>query len=476
MFTERYKKSRGISMALVLIIILVVSVIGLAIAAVGMRDLNFVNKDKYNTRAFYAAEAGLARGISKSRTDLTWDGTVDGQGDDTTLTYSNEKLESSDDTYTVQVWNNYNGSNNITGFNNVVVPPGYTYILATGRVGSDAHARATKHVGAMLKKGTPFDNFGLFGDESVRFNGNISVDAYDSSTGQNMAGEGDTGTNGHQQGAITINGSAASIDGSLWVGPGSILGTNGAISVTGHPTVTGEEEILPQEVPMPEVVIPSGLQQLTLPSEVSCNNINIAYSSGHIQTQGRYKFAYLSSRTPGQGQGQGQGSGGSGSTVELDPGQYSGTLNVSNHQTVVLTGPGTYVFDGINMAAQAEIQVNTTGGPVKIYVNGDIKFTGGSTTGSIYNHHDGGAPKPTDLLIYGTQNCTTMDLTGNSEAYLGVYAPSAQINMRGNAGLHGALVGKDIWIHGHPDFHYDVALGRLADDIVVIKTISWQRY
>lgn len=472
MFSKKYHKTRGISIALVLIIILVVSVIGLAISAVGMRDLNFVNKDKYNTRAFYAAEAGLSRGVAKSRTDLTWDGTIDGQGDDTTLTYNNVKLETSDDTYTVQVWNNYSGSQDMTGFKNVIVPPGYAYIVSTGRVGSTTNARATKHVGTMLKKGTPFDNFGLFGDDSVRFNGNLCVDAYDSSTGQNMAGEGDTGTNGHQQGAITLHGSAASIDGSLWVGPGSILGTNGAITITGHPTVTGDEEILPQEIPMPEVHIPSGLPQMTLPSEVSYMRNYIAYSSKYLSKKGKYKFAYLASRAPGGGQGGGQ----SGNTVQLDPGQYSGTLNVSSQQTVVLTGPGIYVFDGINMAGQGKIEVNTTGGPVKIYLNGDLNMTGGSTTGGIFNHHDGGAPKPTDLLIYGTQNCTNIDIRGNSEAYLGVYAPSADINMRGNAGLYGALVGKTIWVHGHPDFHYDIALGRLADDIMVIKVISWQRY
>ncbi|MCD4786155.1 MAG: pilus assembly PilX N-terminal domain-containing protein [Candidatus Eremiobacteraeota bacterium] len=468
MSVKKYNKSSGISIALVLIIILVVSVIGLAISAVGMRDLNFVNKDKYNTRAFYAAEAGLARGIAKSRADLTWDGTVSEQ--DTTLTYNEVKLESSDDTYTVQIWNNYSGSQDMAGFKDVVVPPGYAYIVSTGRVGTTANERAAKHVGTMLKKGTPFDEFGLFGDDSVRFNGNINIDAYDSSTGQNLSGEGDTGTNGNQQGAITINGSAASIDGSLWVGPGSILGTNGAITVTGHPSITGDEEILPQEIPMPDVQIPSGLPQMVLPSSVSHIRTYIAYSSKYLSEKGKYKFAHLSSRAPGGG-----GGGGS-TTIPLAPGQYSGTLNVSNHQEVVLTGPGTYVFDGINIAAQGEIQVNTTGGPVKIYLNGDMKLTGGSSTGSIYNDHDGGAPKPTDLLIYGTQNCTTLDLTGNSEAYLGVYAPNAEINMRGNAELYGALVGETIWVHGHPDFHYDVALGRLADDIRVISVVSWQRY
>jgi len=476
---KKIKRNRGFSIALVLMIMTIIMILGMAVATVGTTNLRFVSKDNYNTTAFYTAEAGLARGIAKLRSDPEWTGTTQIQGEQSVPTYENVKMPTSGATYSVLVYNNFAGTNNMPGFRNIQVPPGTCFIVGVGKVGPVGSEKAIKYVTASLKIRGPFEQFGLFGDDKVRVNGNMSVSAYDSENGQNQPGKADVGTNGNQEGAITSNGSAVYVDGSLWAGPGSILGSGGAITITGNPTITGEQKVLPQENPMPEVVIPTGIPTRTLPSDLSFIDTRLAlnYEKRRKSTSNnpRYKFIHLASRGKPDSPPGGGGGGGGGSTITLQPGDYNSSMNISSQDTVVLTGPGTYVFKDINISGQGKIEVDTTNGPIKIYLDGNLNMTGGSTTGGIFNKNDGGSPKPTDLLIYGTDNCTNVDLRGNSQAYLAVYAPNAEINMRGNADLWGALVGKEIWVHGHPGFTYDIALGRLADDIKAIKVQSWQR-
>ncbi|MCE1245329.1 MAG: hypothetical protein LWY06_01660 [Firmicutes bacterium] len=424
---------KGFSIAVVLLVIAVVLVIGITVATIGVRNLGFLNKDSRNTRAFYVAEAGLSKGIAKIKTDNNWNGYNTGT---TTLTFNETVLQPGGDKFTVQVYNNFFGTADMPNcFRSISVPKGYCYIVAGGKTGTPGSGGSVKYAGVMLSMGTPFDQFGVFGDSSVLFKGNMSIDAYDSSTSTQKPGEGDAGTNGHQQGAITVLGTSGYVDGSLYAGPGSTLGTNGAISISGQPTITGDEQVLLQPNPMPEVILPTGLPVMNIPAITGNTN-----------------------------------------SLTLTPASYNGKLSLSNKDVVTLTGPGTYIFKGIDIQGQGELRVDTSSGPVKIYVDGSVNLTGGADVGGIYNINNVGLPKTTDLRIYGTENCTNFDFRGHSQAYAGIYAPNAQINLRGDGTVYGALIGKDIIIHGNPAFHYDVALSKVANDVKVIRVESWQRF
>lgn len=467
----RFRNTRGMTIAVVLIILVVLILIALATAAIGSRNLGFVRKESDNTRAFYAAEAGLSRAISKIKSNITWDGREEAeQGQDRPLTFQDNQMPNSGDTFTVYVYNNLFGSSAITGFRGIQVPVGNCYIISEGKSGNNS----TKYVSAMVNRQNPFSVGGLVGKDSIRFDGNVSISAYDSDTQQAVPGGGDAATNGVQVGAVTVHGSAAYIDGKISSGPGSNLNT---ITTTGHPTITEGTDTLPNEVPFPAVTLPT-LPSQALPSPLSKAPVTIA-----SRTRLRYKFLLASrTRLPGmasldKGNGNSSSSGNSGSTYNLAPGyHYTGTLTIRNNETVVLTGPGTYIFDGIDIAAQGALQVDTTGGPVKIYLDGNVSETGGSNAGDVINYHSGGYPKATDLLIYGTSKCTSMNIRGNASAAMGVYAPSCSINLHGNADFYGALVGQSVRVHGHPIFKYDVALGRLANDIQAVSLTCWQRF
>lgn len=436
MFIDKYfriKTKRGISIAVVLMVISVLSVITMAAVALGIRNLNFVKTDRYSTKAFYAAEAGLARAVSRIKSDNTWDGREPEVSGERPLTFHNNPLQSSSETFTVNVFNNFGSSSEIDAVRGIRVPAGSCYIYSEGYSANNTR----RQVGVMMKKSNPFSQFGLFGDEGVIIRGNASITAYDSDTGQNAAGKADTGTNGSQAGALDLAGMgnpSSGVDGSLYVGPGSTLGSGGAISISGNPTITGTQNILSNTIPMPEVNLPS-LSSAVLPS------------------------------IPNRG------------TVNLSPGfRYTGTLTIRNHQTVVLSGPGTYILEGLDIAAQGEFKVDTTHGPVNLYMDGPINLTGGSSSGNFYNHNANSTPKPEHLQVYATPNCTVIKLGGNAAASMAVFAPDTAIELHGNADFYGAIVGKTIDIKGNPDFYYDIALQRANTPVMVVSIDSWQRF
>ena len=430
---KQQKNEKGFSIPLVFMVLMIVLIIGMASATVASRNLGFVNKEYHNTRAFYAAESGIARAISRLRDDDEWNGKeMDSTGEEK-LSFEDVQVGTDNVFYSVWVYNNFRGTTDIAAYKGVVVPPGYAYILGVGSVGTSPFKKAVKYVGAMAKRTGPFEDMGIFSDKLTTFNGNPTVTAYNSSTGNNESGKANVGTNANDPGSVTANGSSVTIDGSVYVGPGSIIGSGGAIVYKGNPNVTGEEKILTREMPMPAVEIPEGLTERNL--TVSSN-----------------------------------------SEVTIGPGNYDDILSVGNHQNVILEGPGTYVFKGIEFNGRGIISVDTTNGPVKIIMDGDMKAAANTLLGGITTINGNGTPKPTDLLIFGTDNCKNIAVGGCATGYAGIYARKAEVVLHGNPDYYGAIISDKVSLPGNPSFHYDVALSGIIDDLPVIKVTSWTRY
>lgn len=430
---KRQKNEKGFTIALVFMVLMIVLLIGMASATLASRNLGFVNKDHNNTMAFYAAESGIARAISRLRDDDEWIGTETGSNGEQTLSFENVQVGDSDASYSVWVYNNFRGTSDITAYKGAVVPPGYTYILGVGSVGSSPFRKAVRYVGAMAKRTGPFEDMGIFSDKQTSFAGSIQVASYDSSTGQLVSGEANVGTNASDTGVFTIDGSAASIDGSIFAGPGSFIGSGGAIIIEGQPQISGDLKVLPREVPMPAPEFPENIETKTVTNP---NDL----------------------------------------IINLEPGKYDEVLTVSNKQNVILTGPGTYVLKGVYFTGKGILSVDTTNGPVKVIMDGDISFQGTSFLGGIANVNQSGPPKPTDLVIYGTDNCKNIAVGGNATAYAGIYARKANVTIYGNPSMYGAVISEKVTVPGNPTFFYDVALSGMIEDLPVIKVTSWTRY
>jgi hypothetical protein len=143
-----------------------------------------------------------------------------------------------------------------------------------------------------------------------------------------------------------------------------------------------------------------------------------------------------------------------------------GVVELSGSDSLTLT-TGIYRADSISITgATATLYIS---GEVDLYVDGDILVAGNG----IANAEPG---KPRNLRIYGTENCTSVQIKGSSTFYGVVYAPSAEIVAQGstNSGdIFGALVGAAVKLEGsNTCFHYDESLALAGDGVLDVH--SWQ--
>jgi len=424
---RRPHKKSGFVLSVTIIIMVLLLIYSLSVASMAIRVSSFSSKQKLVTSAQYAAESGVSRGIEELRKNSSWDGTTDGSGDESKLTFHDNVMPNGISKYTVRVTNNLSGSGDMTASNGTIVPAGSCYILGEGK----SNLNSIKYVSVMLSSESIFED-GIFAEEEIDVSGHVSISAYDSSTGSPRQGEADISTNNTQHASIDLNGSAINIDGSLVAGPGADLSPNGSITISGHPTITGNpiREALPKERDMSPVTLPTGLLQMTF------------------------------------------------SGTSLLPGDYSnaGTLTIRNND-IILTGAeggAEYIFDGINATSRGKLKIDSSNGPVKIYLT-DSSFFSGRSGIEIMNDGPAGIPRTGDVQIFATSDVEEIKLRGNSELYCAIYAPNSTFDMAGNSDFFGSVVVGAAQVRGHTNFKYDVSL-RNMPGLGAVSVKSWQYY
>lgn len=137
----------------------------------------------------------------------------------------------------------------------------------------------------------------------------------------------------------------------------------------------------------------------------------------------------------------------------------SGTYSLSgislSGQTVVdVTGDVVLYVDGdISISGQAKIRVQE-GGSLTVYANGNINLSGQGIT------NDGG--KPRDVIIYGTEETESINISGQALLYGAIYAPEANLNYSGQAEIFGSLIMNRITMSGQAHIHFDEDLRDLG--------------
>lgn len=417
------KARSGFAIVVVLIIMVVFVAVVFLINSMGIKHLGFVKKQKFQLQAKYAAESGIARGLSTLKNNIYWDGTTDGSGSPEKLTFNGMKMPNSTDTYTVTVYNNFQGTGAITTETGISVPPGTCYILSKGQSGYIS----TKLIGVLVVT-TKFFEYGIFADESVKISGDVKVASYDSSTGFTVAGGADVATNGLQDGAIDLNGTPVYVDGNLISGYGS--DPNGdVITINGQCTVTGERKSLSKQKDLKKIKVPQNLPPKTF----------------------------------------------TGNT--LLPGDYSsdGMLKIVNGDIKLVGGPGgnEYIIKGIQASGHGKLVVDATNGPVKIYLTDDMQFSAQSGIEIVYDNNS--KVRPGDVQFLATKDVEEISLNGISKFYGAIYAPESTFRQRGNTEIFGGLVSKIIQINGSVNFNYDVGL-KTTEGTKSLTVGSWQYY
>jgi Tfp pilus assembly protein PilX len=142
------RAQRGIAIIVTLLVLTIIMVIVFAVGAQGIWNLNYVNREKYNLMAFYAAEAGVNESLLKYKKGEN--GWASGIG-----SLANPMDLSNGARYYTEVTDNTSGSSDVTASNGAMVPQGAVYFLGTGlyqNMGATKY-RICKRVGVMVDPG-----------------------------------------------------------------------------------------------------------------------------------------------------------------------------------------------------------------------------------------------------------------------------------------------------------------------------------
>lgn len=145
-----------------------------------------------------------------------------------------------------------------------------------------------------------------------------------------------------------------------------------------------------------------------------------------------------------------------GSSRSLGPARIYGDLTIAS--ATVLTLNGTVWVDGtIYAAGSSYIQGSGT-----LVAGGNITFEGGS----------GVQPEGMPVIISTNGNITK---AGGSLIYAVLYAPNGTIDIRGNMGVKGAVIGKEVYIASNSYLDFPFAL-QARDSTGGFRLVTWKIY
>lgn len=178
------------------------------------------------------------------------------------------------------------------------------------------------------------------------------------------------------------------------------------------------------------------------------------------------------------------GSGGSSCAATLPPspaGTSYGQVNFGSCAVITLQS-GTYNFDTLLISNGASIIVPTNGSVVINILNASnssTPFT--SNGGTIIN----GGEDPNNLTFVYAGN-DTINLNNGAAMFATIYAPNAPMNISGNGGLYGAVVGNTFAFTGSGHVIYDTHLASETPHVTISSTtvgpkahldeFSWSAY
>jgi hypothetical protein len=346
--------------------------------------------------------------------------------------------------------------------------------------------------------------YGAFGTDpgcgSLRFQGNVSTNSYDSSTISGSTAPtmfntgGDVGTNGNLdiQGSVDVKGNLSS----PITGVGSCTNNGGvaskAMTQSGKATVEGGAPLqLPQTMQLPTPPIPpaSGYSPVAIssPDANTCKAIHVPDAAGRGTCSWDGANTITVTNTDG--------------TPLALP-----YVSLSGQAKIVLTAPGgssvtnEYDFDGISLGStnnSLTVQSASKANDVKINLSGQnpdgspivsgpvLSISGGAQLGGFTaspSYPCTGCSQFDAALtqvIYGGTG--ELDVQGNPNAASVYYAPNAYVQFGGTQSLYGAIIAHDLYINGGGNsigINYDQSLSGkgVTASAPMLASFSWKKY
>jgi Tfp pilus assembly protein PilX len=139
-----------------------------------------------------------------------------------------------------------------------------------------------------------------------------------------------------------------------------------------------------------------------------------------------------------------------------------GAIDLGGNTKKTLTA-GTYQISSISIAGNAQLTIDSSAGPINLYVTGTVDIGGNG----VFNNS--GAPQNLSITQIGGAN---VSFSGNA-AFVGtLYAPDSALSVNGNADLYGSFIGKAMSINGNGGIHYDQFLRTLPGTPGPLKLLA----
>ncbi len=303
-------------------------------------------------------------------------------------------------------------------------------LAAEGRVIEPDGSELFKQVRVDMTSSGLFSN-GLTAKDSINFNGNnVTVDAYDSTVGVwnytlNREDEGSVASLSVDNGALDVG------NGDIW---GYLATAGGTYDIGNNGSVMGADT-------------PSGVTED--PNRISYDfKASLPDVSAPGLTPDHITLAAGSIGDPT-------------ASWNSDPEVYHiSSFSMSGHNTITVVGPTILIVDGdFKLSGQAELNIVGTESYLQIYVGGDLDLTGQGVLNDEQN--------PEAFQVWGTATSgagQTIKVAGNGDFAGILYAPNADLEIKGNGNVSGAAVGENITLTGNAAFHYDLNLKNLDSD------------
>jgi hypothetical protein len=282
----------------------------------------------------------------------------------------------------------------------------------------------------------PRDIWAAFGIDWVSLSSQAKVDSYDSALGtyaaQNVNGNGSNSwalANGNvgSDGNIAMSQNSL-IFGSAQAGPGDTT------TVTGNAAVSGSTAPMVTSITWPAVTLP-----------VNPLAGNTSFNSNATVASGTYAY---------------------------------GTTTLGGNVQLSVTGPATLVFDSLTLRTGSSIIVDSSHGPVNIYVANNLVMNSNTTIHAVDYKPAGINVNLLSDNIFDPSVQVTLDnvtFNSNSTLYGTIYAPTAAITIDSNFQVYGGIVSRRVDLRSNSRVHFDQALTRITTPGLPLFTrVSWR--
>jgi hypothetical protein len=156
----------------------------------------------------------------------------------------------------------------------------------------------------------------------------------------------------------------------------------------------------------------------------------------------------------------------SGGITTIPAGMYGfGQIIIGNSEKIYIDGAVTISTNSVEIKNGGEIRI-LSGGSLALYIDGSFIAKEGSY---IYNDDMEAAR----MKIYGSENCTLVEIKNSGDFYGAIYAPNAKLDIKNSGDYVGSFIGSTIDVNNSGRLIFDASLSNPVEEPGYFVVTRW---